>query len=437
MPSTQRLTLPADSHRKGVAMRKPSTPNEWLMLEFEISALFDGAPIDEEDLFAGRSTEVRRILEAVMDRSKHVVLFGERGVGKTSLSNVFWKRFNSTLKSFIVARVQAGPSDSFSSLWIRALEELQAAGVSAGKNEYVKFETEFDVITPSQIRREIQKIGANAIPIIIIDEYNEIADEDAKRLTANLIKEFYDFSVTTTVIVVGVAENISELIRDHASIDRAIVQIPLKRMSIDELKEIIFKRSSRTIMKFSTDAIWTIVILSRGLPYFTQTLSKYAAKHAITKKRTDVTNEDVEASMERFIDDEERKFKDAYRTATRSNQENFFQQSLLACALAKTDDEGFFTANDVVEPYSAIMRGKKRIAHFEKHLRRFSSDEGGNILIKRGGDRQQTFRFSDPMMQPYVLIRGINDKMIDDTAKATLLRREQGDLFATSLRRPS
>lgn len=132
--------------------------------------------------------------------------------------------------------------------------------------------------------------------------------------------------------------------------------------------------------------------------------------------------------MESFISDTERLFRDKYRDATRSNQENFFQQSLLACALAKTDEEGFFTANDVVIPYSAIMKDKKRIAHFEKHLRRFSSDEGGNILIKRGGDRQQTFRFADPMMQPYVIIRGIQSKMIDDAAKSILLQREQGVL---------
>jgi hypothetical protein len=64
----------------------------------------------------------------------------------------------------------------------------------------------------------------------------------------------------------------------------------------------------------------------------------------------------------------------------------------------------------------------------KKHLRRFSSDEGGNILIKRGGDRKQTFRFKDPMMQPYVIIRGIQNKKIPATAKALLLQREQGVL---------
>lgn len=409
-------------------LRKPSTADEWMTLALEISGLFDGAPIDEEDLFAGRSTEVKRILETVFARSKHVVLFGERGVGKTSLSNIFWKRFNKSLRSFIVARVQAGPQDNFSSLWIRALEELHAAGVASGKSEHVAFDYNYETVTPSIVRRELQKCGANMLPIIIVDEYNEVKDPNCRRLTANLIKEFYDFSVTTTTVLVGVADNIGELVEDHASIGRAIIQIPLGRMSEAELREIIHKRVNRTVMTFSGDAIWTIIILSRGLPYFTQTLSKHAALHAIEDKRIVVSVEDVESSMGRFIEDTETSFKDAYRDATRSNQENFFQQSLLACALAKTDDEGFFTANDVVEPYSAIMHEKKRIAHFEKHLRRFSTEEGGNILFRKGGDRQQIFRFSDPMMQPYVIIRGIQSRMIDSKAKAILLQREQGVL---------
>jgi Cdc6-like AAA superfamily ATPase len=409
-------------------MKKPNAVEDWVALEFEIASLFDGAPIDEEDLFAGRAAEVTKMLRSVMERAKHVVLFGERGVGKTSLSNIFWKRFNQTIRSFIVARVQGGPHDNFSSIWIRALQELKASGIATGRAEYVQFETDFDTVTPSEVRRELQKCAPNALPIIIIDEYNEVVDPDAKRMTANLIKEFYDFTINTTLLIVGVAENIGELIEDHSSIGRALVQVPLGRMSDSELKEIIQKRAARTVMKFSNDAMWTIITLSRGLPFFTQTLSKHAALHAIDERRLLVTNSDVEASMERFIEDTEVSFKDAYRTATRSNQANFFQQSLLACALAKTDDEGFFTANEVVEPYSAIMNERKRIAHFEKHLRRFSSEEGGNVLIRRGGDRQQTFRFADPMMQPYVIIRGIQSKMIDDAARSILLQKEQGSL---------
>jgi Cdc6-like AAA superfamily ATPase len=426
------LLIPSDSIRNRgrieMAKLKSMTPDDWMILEFDIRRLFDGAPIDEEQLFAGRSHEINKMLQTVMERSRHVVLFGERGVGKTSLSNIFWKRFGKTLQSFIVARVQCGPHDDFSSIWVRALEELKAAGVSKGRPEYVGFETNFEIITPSQVRRELQKINPNALPIIILDEYDKISDNDAKILTANLIKELHDFAIHTTVIVVGVAEDISKLIYDHASIGRAVVGVPLGRMSDGELREIIERRLAQTRIKFSEDAIWTIIILSRGLPFFTQTLSKLAAIHAIESRRLNVDNSDVEVAMTTFVEDASVSFRDAYRAATRTNQKSNLQETLLACALAKCDDEGFFKATDLVEPLSAIMKDKRRIAHFDKHLRRFSSADGGNILIKRGGERQQIFRFSDPMMQPYVIIRGVQSGMIDDNAKTLLLQKAQWEM---------
>jgi DNA polymerase III gamma/tau subunit len=46
------------------------------------------APIDNQALFAGRVNQLNRIIGAVSQRGQHAILFGERGVGKTSLANV-------------------------------------------------------------------------------------------------------------------------------------------------------------------------------------------------------------------------------------------------------------------------------------------------------------------------------------------------------------
>jgi hypothetical protein len=46
-----------------------------------------------------------------------------------------------------------------------------------------------------------------------------------------------------------------------------------------------------------------------------------------------------------------------YEDATRSNQERArFRQILTACALAKTDESGYFTAKQVQSPLAAILR---------------------------------------------------------------------------------
>ena len=132
-------------------------------------------------------------------------------------------------------------------------------------------------------------------------------------------------------------------------------------------------------------------MLSQGLPYFSQTLSKYAALTAIEDKRLEVTSVDVEVSLGTFIQNSETSLKDAYRRATQSNRENYFKQSLLACALAHTDDDGFFTANDLVEPYSALLKERKRIAHFDKHLRRFSAEEGGTYSSNEAATASRGF----------------------------------------------
>lgn len=405
---------------------KPKTKEDWYALEFEVSTLFSGAPVAEEDLFAGRRSEVRRILETVFERSKHVVLFGERGVGKTSIANVFWKRYNKTLQTFIAARVQADPSDDFSSLWRKALSELAAVARQAGRSELVPISCDHDVLDPDIIRRELQKCAPNALPIVIIDEFDKLEDEYARKLTANTIKSMYDYSVNATLIIVGVSEDIDELIKDHKSVVRAISQIKLDRMSDRELADVIQTRVQKTPMSFTPDAQWTIIKLSRGLPYFTQVLSKYAAISAVSEHRLTVEVADIDVAMAKFIEESEHTFRTDYRVATESNQkENFFAHVLLACALATPDESGFFTPTDVVEPYSAIIGKKKRHAHFQRHLTEFVSNERGKILIRRGTKRQYKYRFSDPMMQPYVIIKGIREKMIDEEAKSALFQREQ------------
>jgi len=368
------------------------------------------------------------MLEAVFERSRHVALFGERGVGKTSIANVFWRRFGG-LKTVIAARVQADPSDTFSSLWNKAIDEFVSVAKSTGSYELAPVSNEVSMENPDMVRRELQKCKLNSTPIIIIDEFDKLQDETARLLTANVIKYLYDYSVHVTVILVGVSEDVSGLVRDHESIDRALSQIRLNRMSEKELNGVIDKRLARTPVKISGDARWTIVTLSRGLPYFTQMLGKHAATNAVRSRRLTITVDDVDTAMSKFIEDSEHKLAEAYHQATDSNQKDaLFREVLLACAVSKTDPSGFFTPTEIIDPLSSIVGAKKRHAHFQRHLTEFLSPKRGKILVRRGTRRQYRFRFNDPMMQPYVIIRGIQDGLIDPNSRKRLLEREQPEL---------
>jgi len=399
---------------------------DWWAISFEIDHLFNGAPVAEEELFAGRATEVRRILEAVLERSKHVILYGERGVGKTSIANVFWRRYNAKLQTVVAARVQADPTDTFSSLWNKAFDELISVAKSMGRYDLVPVSSEYSIDTPDQVRRELQKCKPNAIPIIIFDEFDKLYDSASRELFANLVKYLYDYSLNTTIILVGVAEDVSSLISDHQSLDRALAQIKLNRMSDAELNDVIDTRLNKTQFALDGDARWTIITLSRGLPYFTQMLTKYAAKAAIEERSLLIKPSHVRSAMDRFISEADQSFQDAYSLATDSPQKgHLFKEVLLACALAKTDQSGFFTPTDVIEPLSGIVGQKKQHAHFSRHLSEFMSEDRGRVLSRRGHERNYRFRFRDPMMQPYVIIKGINENMISKDAQDVIFQREE------------
>jgi len=79
---------------------------KWQQLSFEAGSVFTlGAPINERDLFAGRLDQVHQIVNAISQRGYHAVLFGERGVGKTSLSNVLRDFLSEAGKTVAVSRI--------------------------------------------------------------------------------------------------------------------------------------------------------------------------------------------------------------------------------------------------------------------------------------------------------------------------------------------
>lgn len=408
---------------------RPTTDDDWVILGLEVGQLFSAGPVDEARLFAGRASQVRQLLETVLDKSKHAILFGERGVGKSSLANVFWKRYGNTLRTFVIARVQADPSDDFSSLWIKSLEELQAFAKQTGRADLVPIDTDFVALSPDNIRRELQKCRTNSIPVIIIDEFDKIRDAGAKELTANLVKSLSDYSVNATIVLVGVAENVTELVRDHESVRRPLVQIKLERMPNSELNEIIDQRLTLTPMKLEGDARWKIVTLARGLPFYVHMLGRYAFQNAIAERRLKVVDSDVDAAMDRFISETEQSFYDDYDSAVSSNQKDAkFKEVLLACALASPDESGFFSPTAVIAPLSKIRKKPVEHANFQRHLTEFISEERGQVLVRRGRDRQFRYRFRDPMMQPYIIIKGIREGMVDESTRLALSYPEEPQL---------
>lgn len=383
-------------------------------LSLEAGRVFSpSAPIDERALFAGRRLQIRQVIDAVNQKGQHAIIFGDRGVGKTSLANV--------LVSFLPAgedvfsrRVNCDAGDSFDSLWKKVFEEVQlhdstVVGGLAGPSQRPRADATADIITPEVVRRQLSLWSQNKILILVIDEFDRI-DDRYRAIFADTIKTLSDHAIAATVVLVGVADSVDQLVAEHESIQRALVQIKIPRMSNDEVKEIIQAGISRLGMEIDNEAIARIAVLAQGLPHYAHLLGLHAARAALDKLSLRVDLPVLDAAIAMAIGSAQRSIRTAWHKATLSaRKDNLFADVLLSCALARTDDMGSFAAQDLRSPMQAVTGKPYDIPAFAQHLNEFSDEKRGNILKKFGANRRFRFRFTNPLMQPFVIMRGFTD----------------------------
>ncbi len=406
---------------------KQFTDEDWSQLRHEIIEAFTpGTPINEADLFAGRQDTIVQLQDTVLERGRHAIIYGERGVGKTSIANIFYRPLNSPTRPILSIRVNADKADDFASLWSKVFRRIKR---TEDGYEWWADDAHKGKISPDDIQVELSAFSPNDVPIVIIDEFDRIENVQCKVLVTDTIKSLSDYTVNCTIVIVGVAESVSQLVHDHESISRALVQVPMRRMFQDELRDIAISRLRRLRMQIADDALWRIVFFSAGLPFYTHSLGKHAALRAIAGKRIKITEGDVYEAVRDCVEDVDYSVKESYVRATERiyRKGNIFPQVLAAAALADLDSLGKFGAANVEGPLTAIMGENYKVPSFAFHLNELCKPERGRVLKKSGERRTYRFHFIDSVMQPYIVMKSLQEKIItNEILEKFSLRRQRG-----------
>jgi Cdc6-like AAA superfamily ATPase len=388
-----------------------------ITLKFRLGQIFTpSAPISKSSLFAGRQDQISELINTVNSRGQHAALFGERGVGKTSLATVL-KEFIGPF-DFIFVSTNCDASTTFKSICDNLVDEIAVACKKAGKGFKTAEGSTQDIImsflsdkpTPEQMRHLFEDMECDAI--VLIDELDRVRDKATTTRLADLIKTLSDHAVGCTFIMAGVADSLDNLIAEHLSIERALVQIKMPRMSSSELEQITAKGLHEVSMSIEAEATKRISKLSHGLPHYTHALSLHAAQTAVDRGSMVVSKNDVLKAISKTISGAQQTVVRAYHDATSSPRGNLYSEVLLACALAETDDLGYFPASAVRGPMSKIMKKPYEIPAFSRHMNDFCEASRGKILQRTGFPRRYRFRFVNPLMEPYVVMKGIAAKLI-------------------------
>ncbi|NUT91319.1 MAG: ATP-binding protein [Saccharothrix sp.] len=367
-------------------------------------------PIQPGYMLAGRGAEISRVVQVLNTPGQHVLLYGDRGVGKSSLANVAtYAAHQATMLRYYVKRCDH--TDTFESIF---REPLAVAGVDVQRVEYTAQETTttkqdaklFDVVG---VERERQRgstttyrpdgvIGAADAArhlarlngFMLIDELDVVQDPATRRKIAELIKHLSDSSAPFTLFLVGIADTAAELTDGHKSVQRSLRETKLHRMSTDELSAIVRAGADALRLRFKEDVVAEIARVSAGFPHFTHLLALKCAERAIRERATVITLDSLPAAMATAVDDAESTLQTQYARSIRSSSTTFRDVLIAAASL----DEDEFTVSQL---RTRLPDGPNPA----RALSKLSSPAGATILrhLTRG-----VYRFTDPRMRSYIRI---------------------------------
>jgi len=358
------------------------------------------APVVQRDLFAGRHRQLARCLMALGQPGLHVAVYGERGVGKTSLANVLPAWITELNRPDVRAvRINCDVEDNFSSIWTKAFRELRDPWREADGS-----------IDPEAIRFRLE--SDERAYLIVLDELDRIKDSSALTLLADTVKTMSDHRVSTHLMLVGVAQSIEHLIGEHESVVRCLEQVEMPRMTSKELEQILVHGYGSVNMTIEDSANSSIIEMAEGLPHFAHLLGLSSGTLAIEDDRDIVVRSDVDRAIRK--ETETHTLMSTYRMATHSTQpKHLYEQVLVACAMAPKDELGYFRMSDVVRPLSAVLHRDASIQLLAPHLSEFTSQERGRVLHREGKPHRPRFRFRDPLLQPFAKLAALADGRVD------------------------
>ena len=421
---------------------------ELIRMQVQLSSVFSpSAPIRNIDLFAGRMEQIGQSVSAVSQEGQHVILFGERGVGKTSLAGLvheFWSQLAKNESDVFSVRYNCDRSDTYHTIWANIVQNIldgfETRGErmpSGGSWDELSTQVLAEEASPHTVRRLLDI--ANKTFIIVIDEFDQVNDIDTVTLFSNTIKNLSDNFSQSTLILVGVADTVEELIHNHTSIDRALKQILMPRMLEAELTEIIRKAYLHIGLIAESRILERMGCLAQGLPHYAHRFGQEAGMAAVARNSMMVENQDVQDAVRQAISHTNQTIRSSYQQATTSPQKDaIFKQVLLACALVPGDELGYFAAGDIRDPLYQITAKQYEIPQFVGHLKKFATVRGP-VLQSLGEQWKRRYRFSDPLMRPYVVLNGIDSGLINEDAarfpqrgkisQQSLFGRASSDLF--------
>lgn len=386
--------------------------------------LTPSAHITSPERLFGRGRKLVQIERAFNSNGRHVFIFGDRGVGKTSLAMTaaYLHQPSADEPVYVLCSETSSFSDILFAIGNNALplrERMEAganrgtlgmtvhgfgASYKAGERPISNFGAPADINEASNIIRYINERRPKGT-VVVIDELERLKNEDDKTKLAEFVNSISSVQTDTKFILSGIGHTVEDLLGAHRSATRKLETIELERISHDELWKIVSTVADELGVVVDRDFLIRASILSDGFPHYVHLIAEslfwamFDDEHMCTR----ATASHFRAAVTGAIERTEVEHKSAYRRAT-EKVKNTREYELALWALAdKTETRR--QLDSIYESYIRIVRSfgesfpKMEKNKLNQRLLSLKSPGHGEVLRGYGSG---WFAFSETILRGYV-----------------------------------
>jgi N-acetylglucosaminyldiphosphoundecaprenol N-acetyl-beta-D-mannosaminyltransferase len=299
VPSATRVAAPVPIQSIGAADSETQMPIQQAVSK-QVHGFQASRPVTVPEELFGRAGELERLRSTLLDTHRHVMIYGQRGYGKTSLARVFGGLADAA--GHVIFYISCERNLSFHQLVIQLVDEILSelpANIELGRRREIWQESLSSIF---EIAESLCSIKGGPI-IFILDEYDRIGRDDTREGLIELIKNLSDIGAEVKFLLVGVASDAMNILGYHPSIHRCLVCMPLHRLMPESLTQYLTDKSNKLNLNLSEDAIRDVVHVCAGSSYHAQLIGQLLTTYAKSEQGKSIDSANLIHVLQEIVKD--------------------------------------------------------------------------------------------------------------------------------------